>query len=144
MPSPTTRELRLQIEALDRLAVTAFTERDKALRLAMDSINERLKLLNEFRAQSADESKRYATLVDIEARFRETNRVDDRLRKDIEHIRTEALSRENYEERHAAVISRLDKIDNWRANVAGRSVAVGIFGAIFIATTAAIITHLVQ
>jgi len=55
------RRLDERIDATDRLFGQMFADRDERVVIALQSIERRLDLLNEFRRQSADESARFAT-----------------------------------------------------------------------------------
>lgn len=56
--SPTTKELELRLEALDRLTTQLFAERDHATRLALENLEKRLGALNEIRAMAADQGNK--------------------------------------------------------------------------------------
>jgi hypothetical protein len=49
------------VHTLKEYVDALFLVKDKALDLATNALNERLNLLNEFRAQQSDESKKYLT-----------------------------------------------------------------------------------
>jgi hypothetical protein len=48
-----------------------------------------------------------------------------------------------YETRHSSLENRIGKLEQFQANTLGRLIAVGFVGAIFVAITSALITHLV-
>jgi hypothetical protein len=69
--------------------------------------------------------------------------------------RADTMTREEYERRHDELrrqhdedIDRLQKelleFHEWKANLMGRAIAVGLVGTIFITAVTAIIVHLIQ
>lgn len=66
-----------------------------------------------------------------------------RLEGEIDRLRQNAVPLALYDEKHKSLAEQVTIIDQWKANVTGRVVGVGVIGAVFIAVVAALITHLI-
>lgn len=66
----------------------------------------------------------------------------DRRFGEVEKTAGEALTEEQYEVKHEALIKRIGDLERWQSNMMGRMVGVGLIGAVFIAVVVAVITHL--
>ena len=85
-----------RIDALDRLVETKFLERDRQVEAALEASKEasayvsaaheeRLRLLNEFRGQAADEAKKYALREVVKA---DVERLEDQIANNAKLIST--------------------------------------------------------
>lgn len=54
------------------------------------------------------------------------------------------ISVDEYNRRHEALENRMSAMEKWQANVIGRAIALAFVGAIFTASIAALITHLIS
>jgi hypothetical protein len=137
MTDPERIDVRSYLEALwverDKRLDERWRAQQTALEKATTALERRLDLLNELRegVLSRDEydGKHEALLGQMA-----------RLREDVDRIRSEALTKNG----HVPYEERLSRLENWRANVTGRAVAVGLLGAIFVAVVTGFIVHLIN
>ena len=57
---------------------------------------------------------------------------------------SEVMLRSEYDDKHAVLITRIEQLEQWRANLAGRAAAFTILGALLVATSAAIFARLLS
>ena len=81
-----------------------------------------------------------AARVEINRRLDEMNQ----LRHQIESERDKYMTRQAYEQYHEALITRVGALENWRANIVGRTVGLAVVGTIFVSVVVAVLTHLLS
>ena len=55
---------------------------------------------------------------------------------------SEVMLRSEYDDKHAMLITRIEQLEQWLANLSGRAAAFTILGALLVATSAAIFVRL--
>lgn len=73
---------------------------------------------------------------DVDRVGNETQRLRD---EQSQFVRIDA-----YNERHGPLESRVGSLENWRANLMGRAVAIGLLGALLFAVIGAVLGHLIK
>lgn len=73
--------IQTKLEALSRRVDDALTSRDKALDVALSSLNSHLAVMNEFRGALSDQAARYVTRVESEAINDKIGLINDRLNR---------------------------------------------------------------
>lgn len=80
---------------------------------------------------------------DLDRRLADVDRLIADLDRRIDEVREHTLTREVYDERHDLLVAQVNVISEWKANITGRIVGVGVIVVLFTATVTAVITHLV-
>jgi hypothetical protein len=117
----------------DRRMTERWNAQQDALIKATDQLEERLDLLNELRGN-------VLTRTEYDAKHESLSIEIARNREAIDRLRGDALMVKD----HRQYEERVRVLEVWRANLAGRAVALGLMGAVLIATISAVITHVIS
>lgn len=79
----------------------------------------------------------------FDLRTQEVERRVESLEGIVERIRQQYISEAQYDRRHEVLVSRVETIERWQANILGRYVGIAIVGAVFIAVIAGFASHLI-